>query len=187
MKIKKGTTRIAWLIPFFGIVIKFPVIKPKEFFICLRDGFRNWEYMKIQLRAPIGRGIPKFKDCLFWGIKCNWQEFCFYIRTRNIFLQPTYFSLFGLVNIQRLGKPCKFTTTDLWCQLHELTNGKVWAHSHHFAEPDNFCFDGTLRIVDYGDKRTQGVVSECGLKIVNEFDPTYNREEKKKALKAQGK
>lgn len=181
MEVKKGRNRIILIFPSTGIVIKFAFIHFVEAFRCLfRDiKRRDWKYLKRKLKMPLGRGISGFKDYLLLGIAHNWLEFWFYIKTRNVFLQPTYFSLFGFFNIQKMGKVCEFSATDLWCQLYELTEEKVWKHCHHFSNPANFCFDGKLRIFDYGDKRTQEVIVEYGEKISKEFNPNFNWEVEK--------
>jgi hypothetical protein len=127
-----------------------------------------------------------YKNWLFGGIMANWREFVFFHKTKHPFLLPTRFSFFGLFNIQTAGEPCLIKYVDLWCQLYELTDGKVFADSHHFENPNNFCFNGgVLRMLDYGSKRTHKVIADFGEKILKSFDPKYDWEEKKKAKVAQ--
>lgn len=187
MKFKKGHYRFVFVFPSLGIAIKFPIIR----LWCL---VKNIVYLTVRMRwESLWREMSSsidfdfgLKGLLFRGIVDNWREFLFFRKTRNIFLQPTYFSFFGLLNIQKTSEPCMLNYVDLWCQLYELTGGKVFDDSHHFENPDNFCFaNGKLMILDYGSKGTHGVINEFGAKIFESFDPAFSWEEKKKALAAQ--
>ena len=184
MQIKKGDDRVVVVFPELGFVLKFPVIRlwivfrQTILFIWNRDFTSIQKHWMYPMRAWGG-----FRGLLFKGLAANWSEFWFYWQTRNRFLQPTYFSFFGLLNIQRFGTPCSLKGADLWCQLHEMTNRKVWDDSHHFAEPSNFCLiDGKLRMLDYGSPASRGVVTLYGEKIFELFDPSYSWEEEKKKL-----
>lgn len=181
MQIKKGKDRIVFIFPTIWVVIKFPYRFAwgiRSFLYALRKKRLKKEW-QLSLHLPYGS-----KRFLLKGIMDNWREFRFYRKTRHPFLQPTYLSVFGLLNIQRLGQPCGVEPTDLWCQLDELTQGAVFKDSHHFDNPDNFCFqDGSLRIIDYGGPHVQEVISEFGMKIMEDFDPEYSWEERKKEIK----
>ncbi len=188
MQIKKGQDRIVFIFPLIGIVIKFPIIHFfrvfRRTYCVLRGDGKNkkekWEWIKEHLTYPI-EAYFGFKGLLFRGLVANWREFWFYLKTRHSFLQPTYFSLFGLLNIQRYDEPCRLQNVDLWCQLYEMTNGQVFDDSHHFENPHNFCFhNGKLRMLDYGSRRTWGVISNYGAKIIEHFNPAYSWEEEKK-------
>jgi len=183
MQIKKGQNRIVFVFPKIGIVIKIPIVH----FISFTRNVSFWstsncslsEYFRLS-RKDIGGP----RRLLFKAIADNWGEFYFFLKTRHLFVQPTYFSFFGFFNIQKRGEHCNISCTDIWCQLHELTDGMVWKDSHHFAEPKNFCLDkGKLKIVDYGDPEVQEVITKYGMKIFDEFNPEYNCEEEKKKLK----
>jgi hypothetical protein len=144
MQVKRGQSRIVFIFPLLRIVFKFPIIHP---FVAVRPFFRRdikgkkWKYLKMYLSWPL-EVYGSFRGLLFRGLSANWNEFLFYWKTRNQFLQPTYFSLFGFLNIQRYDKPCQLHEVDLWCQLHELTEGHVHEDGHVFANPHNFCFSG---------------------------------------------
>ncbi len=149
---------------------------------CIKQ--RSWKYFRKQWRYS--RKVGGFKGLLFRGIIANWSEFRFYRHTRHPFCEPTYFSLFGLFNVQRYGKICKLDSANLWSQLYRLTKGDVFKDSHCFVNPRNFSFnDGKLRIVDYGSAESREVIISHGAKILEYFDPAYDREaEKKKGVKA---
>lgn len=187
MKVKKGQTRIVFLFPLIGIVIKIPIIRifraiSPFFYLTPSLRGRRLKFFKKYVGYPVDAG--EFKWSLFDGICCNTNEYWFYKRTKNIFLQPTYFCLFGFLNIQKYGKVCELGETDFWCQLYELTNGRVFDSPHHFANPNNFCFcNGELRILDYGNCRTHGVILQYGEKIIKSFNPAYSWEEEKKKFK----
>lgn len=182
MNIRIGSNRIVLLVSSLGIAIKIPRIR---FFVFLKDTFRNvhnrtliksWSYPMQLYFSP--------KNMLFKGIADNWRESSFWRNKRHRFTQPTIFSLFGFVNIQRLGEPCTVKRVDHWCQLHEITDGAVFQDSHHFENPQNFCFCGSeIRIIDYGSPKVQSVIEEYGLSIIEQYDPAYDWEEQKKLRK----
>ena len=106
---------------------------------------------------------------LFRGIAENFCEFGFYLKTRHCFLLPTYFSLFGLINVQKLAIEPKINDRDLLHQMVTLTHDK--ANEHHYRNPANFSYqDGKLQILDYGDPDVQKVVKEFGKLLQEKFD-----------------
>lgn len=110
------------------------------------------------------------KGWLFGAILMNWREYLFYQNTRNQFLVPTAFSFYGLLNIQKYGALCQMDGQSFWGQMYQITNGDAIDDGHHFSEPRNFAFDGTLRIFDYGNESTQVIVRNHGLNIVRLFN-----------------
>lgn len=71
----------------------------------------------LEISERLGLTIPFYKsyevrgtfsEFLFAGIMTNWNEYRFYRRTKNPFLMPSYFSLFGLFNIQRKAEKIAF-------------------------------------------------------------------------------
>jgi len=104
----------------------------------------------------------------------NLRESVFYLRTRHPFLQPTYFSLLGLVNFQRYDGICVIKSGG-WKQFMTLTDQEVMLkyHDGHHFQPGNGNFslrDGQLRIHDYGSLKTQKVINAWGTGIMNGFD-----------------
>ncbi|MDR3549324.1 MAG: hypothetical protein P4M11_13855 [Candidatus Pacebacteria bacterium] len=173
MHFKKGTNRIVILFPSIRIAVKLPIINiwkavRTAIYVMGWDEPGNlrmyWEYPASQMGG--------LKFWLFRGIVANRLERRGY-RTNptNPFLQPTYFSLGGLMNLERYGDPCPIDHDTLWDQLWEITNGHIQVDYHHFDNPANFCVDrGVLRMVDYGNIRTLGIALVWGEKIVREFD-----------------
>jgi hypothetical protein len=81
---------------------------------------------------------------LFGGIMANWNEYVFYKQTKNVFVMPTYFSLFGLVNIQKRGYEIVFwQEKDVWMYIcdNSLNQQQPFCHSHSFNQVENFCLD----------------------------------------------
>jgi len=185
MQIKKGRDRIVLILPFFGIVIKLPISHPisviKFFFFLIKDrkSFIKDGIKRIFFRfftSRIGYGVGNFKDAMFGGMYSNWLEYLFWKRTKNPFLKPTYFSLFGLLNIQKYGKLCELEYIDFWFQLRELTKENVYDNPHHFSNPKNFTLEnGKLQLVDYGSVRVYRVIAKYGRKIATEFNPDYKK------------
>jgi hypothetical protein len=177
MYIKKGLDRIVIVIPQVNLVVKLAKINLWSAFkpIFFRFGLNknSWFYIRKYIAFPYYYDLS-FQGFLLRGLCANWQEFRLYKRLKSPLLVPTYFSLFGLINIQRYMTIFELDHVDLWCQLYEMTNGQVFDHSHHFANPANFALEaGKLRMIDYGSRKCEKVITEYGDKIFNEFRPDY--------------
>lgn len=186
MQFKKGADRVVVIFPLLGIAVKFPIIRLWSAIRLLRRCIQigEWKYFKKYWEGPI-EAHGGFKAILLRGLTANWGEFLFWWQTRNPFVQPTYFSLFGFVNIQRADEPCLMKANDVWCQLLELTNNEVGADSHHFANPRNFCLsEGKLRMLDYGSRKSREVIARHSTTIMRLFDPEYCWEDERKKTKA---
>lgn len=176
MEIRKGETRVVVLLPLLGLAIKFPrirLIMALNLFRRLMKREGRWKKIKQHWQySP--KAIIGFKSLLFRGVIANWKEFLFYQQTKNCFLHPTHLSIFGLVNIQPLGKSFLMSYVDLGRQLNILTEGKIYLDAHCFVNPRNFCeHDGKLKIIDYGSDGAQEVILEYGEKIYQSFDFSY--------------
>ncbi len=189
MPIKKGADRVVVLLPALGLVVKLPIIRVVRFLHSFAGCFKDRRFVLKRLWMGVETPVSYhfgFRGMLFKGLHANWCEFWFYWRTRNAFLQPTYFSFFGLLNIQQMGEPCLLDDVDVWSQLSGLTKRDVWKDSHHFANASNFGFwNGKFRMFDYGSKASREVAALHGAYIVEHFDPTYSWEEVKKRLIAE--
>jgi len=121
--------------------------------------FLTWP---IEIRGSFG-------SLMLRGLITNWGEFWLYYKTKNPFLQPTYFSFLGIFNIQQYGKPCD-NALDPWPQFFRLTNGQIREDNHHFEDFSNFCLNqGKIKMLDYGNKKSWGVIIAYGEKITKSF------------------
>lgn len=180
MLISVGTGRIVVPIKPLGVALKFPRIK---FFLACHMVF----YTLVRPPSQILRAISAqfrfkstqratIKGALFGGLVENWGEYRFYTKTKNQFLQPTYFSFLGLVNIQKFGYPIP-TEYDgvvwrekIWSRLVRITDREVLKDPHHFEGPDNLCRDGCrVRICDYGSQQTQTLITKFGERMYKEI------------------
>ena len=165
-----GTSRI--VVVSHGLAFKFPRVRLGEAWETLKYRFRTRSLWREFVYTVYQ--VFSLKWILLKGVVDNWKEYRFYRKTKHPFLQPTYVSLIGLLNIQRAGRPLGNSSEALWHQLYELTGGAVLGDNHHFENPNNFCTSGRrLRILDYGGPETQRIVSEFGLKIFEEFNLNY--------------
>lgn len=180
--VKFGIYRMVVILPY--IVLKFPVVRLKRsfkyFFIILRQCFDRqekipmWKNLSFTWRGGL-------RDDLLRGLQENWSEFVFYQKSKHKFLVPTYFSLFGLMNIARRGSDYGKDEIDLWWQLCELTDRYVHNDMHHFSNRENFSPEGgRLCIRDYGNEDTQDVVLKYGDRIFWNFDLNYVKPRRKK-------
>ena len=99
MRIEKGKRRICFIFPYF--VIKLPTINPIKAWRKLYCPGRGLRLKHLAFNSD-SEGSPRY--WLFRGMRCNWLEFIWYLRYRYNFMTPTYFSFFGLFNIQRYVK-----------------------------------------------------------------------------------
>ncbi len=117
--------------------------------------------------------VASFGINLLGGIMANYQEYKFYIKTKNIFVMPTYFSFLGIFNIQKRGEKIDFwKDRDIW--LYLCSNSKKreqpMCDSHTFLCIDNFVLDnGHLKMVDYGSRRIELFLKINGEKLYNNF------------------
>lgn len=180
MHIAKGRDRMVLVVPEIGLVFKLAFIHcllvARRLFSLYRSG--HSEYIKIIWRWTIEErgGIT---NSLLGGIHENWSEYRFYQRTHNHFVQPTYFSLFGIINIQKYGNMC--TTEDgdelvaFWKELRTLTADEVYADPHHFQNPLNYCMHDThVRMTDYGNTAVQQVLKVYGDILAEDLHPPHH-------------
>lgn len=113
------------------------------------------------------------ENCLFGGIMANWQERKFYSQTKHFFVIPTYFSLFGLINIQKKGMPItSWNNVQMWNYILDNCQNKhqPFCDFHTLYEINNFCLDDKhLKIVDYGSRNLQPFIELNGEKLYNNF------------------
>ncbi len=179
MFIKKGNYRIVIVIG--SLVIKLPRIRLKSGIKCLMHEIKHGRCLKYYRNDVLYYTCSKTN--FFGGVISNWQEYRFYQSTKLPILMPTYFSFFGLFNIQKRGQILESNRKDIFQQLYDLTNGEVFDDSHAFENPANFCLEnGKLVMIDYS-KKSRKVLIKYGEKIQREFNPSYNWEEECKKIK----
>lgn len=130
--------------------------------------------MKIvpQKRHEIDYNYPLYY--LMMGILPNIQERRFYRQTRNQFVMSTYFSLFGLVNIQKRGEQINFWNgEDIFRYLCYNSQNRNQPHidGHTLCEIENFVLDddGHIKLVDYGNKQVGSFLELNGENLYNNF------------------
>ena len=171
MDIKKGNYRIVIVANSF--VIKLARIRFKSGIKCMIHEIKNGRFLKYYQNDILYHTCSKTN--FFGGIISNWQEYRFYRQTKLPILMPTYFSFFGIFNIQKRGQILDMSYGDLWHQPYNLTNGEVFDDSHAFGNHKNFCIEsGKLVMIDYC-KNTRNVLKKYGEKIQQEFDPQFKR------------
>jgi len=109
---------------------------------------------------------------LWGGVMANWNEFIFFVKTRNKFLLPTYFSFFGLVNIQKKGEVLDWEEGDffVFLQKNSKKRDQLFVDAHSFDNPKNFCIDdGRLKMIDYGSRHCRSFVLENWENIQKNF------------------
>ncbi|KKT13337.1 MAG: hypothetical protein UV95_C0002G0021 [Candidatus Falkowbacteria bacterium GW2011_GWF2_43_32] len=143
---------------------------------------KQYEFDKIKKEKEMQMDIPITKIyecydttamCLLSGIMANLQERQFYKKTKNVFVMPTYFSLFGFLNIQKRGEQIDFwDSIDVWYYIHDNSQNhhQPFCDGHTLSETDNFCLDnGHLKMVDYGSRSLEPFLEKNGEKLYSNF------------------
>lgn len=168
MNFSRGRTRFVLAFPRLGFVIKFPIVKLTEVLSDIRINIkrRSFGVIRIFFKSKIDNDFG-YKNKLFYGIWSNWLEFYLWVKTRNALLHPTYFSFFGLFNIQKYGKPLTYEEGDeVGMVVARLSNDENQFCGHGFERPDNYTFvNGKLRMIDYGGRRLWPVILKYGHEI----------------------
>ena len=179
MEISRGHTRT--VLVFENVVFKLPRIYFWRFLKSLYHAITKDRFIHF-ISKGIGSSLSPWR-MLSGGIICNWREYVYCRNLQSPFLQKTYVSIFGLLNIQKKGERLTIQDVDLWCQLVEMTDEEVWADGHTFSNTNNFCnANGHLKMIDYGNNKIFDVLKKHGNKIFNDFDFSYSWEERKKEL-----
>lgn len=143
-------------------------LKDEEKFIVRRS-----KEISLQVLHHKKYEIFSLRYLLFGGIMANWNEYLFYRETKNLFVMPTYFSLFGLINIQKRGQEITFWEyKDVWMYIchNSVNENQPFCNSHSFAEKENFCLDGDkLKMLDYGNRHVHNFLRLNGDKLFNNF------------------
>ena len=170
MRFCNGTTR--FVIVFAWLAVKFPKMQIWTFLELM--------YCAVKYYCPekdahnIGIVGCLFDEAILWcrpllyeSIISNWQEFIFYHRL----CEPTYFSLFGLINIQRVSPDIKgFNEETFWAEM-EKVDRRIEQDTHHFKYVENFSVrDGKIFMRDYGSVQTQDTILLFGDKITKHFE-----------------
>ncbi len=183
--LETGLTRRALILHPLRIVVKFPRFNFfrglrvfwKIFLTCyyycifLVKGNAKLGYIRLELKWKL-LGHYEQPNSLFWfwfrGWFANVNEARYFITNpNNPLLIPTYFSFFGLFNIQPQVEPLEnwkgvsifqkcYISTDI---QNEMTN-----HDSHAWENGNFTqrTDGTIALYDYGSSRAWPMVKKYG-------------------------
>ena len=137
------------------------------------DILRRSEKLGLEILPLKFYEIRGVKYLLFFGIMANLNEFIFYRKTKNIFVMPTYFSFFGLINIQKRGKEIDFWNyLDIWRYIcHNSANeDQPFCSPHSFSKKENFCLDGDkLKMLDYGSRHVNNFLILNGERLFNNF------------------
>jgi hypothetical protein len=183
--LRKGTTRKVVLIHSLNIVLKFPafdiklgiklVLKVLHLILSVyifKDDSKKWE-LRHQCKYWLFRHyeIPNtLSYYLFRGLFANINEARFWLfHRKNPLMIPTYFSLFGLVNIQPIVKPIKNCSVGIWHKLYKLTDipKEMSGHDAHAWEDKNFTQkgDGSIALYDYGSSRAFPMIKKYGYRF----------------------
>ena len=95
---------------------------------------------------------------LFGGWVMNVREAAFSaIHGSHEMVMPTYFSVFGFANVMPAGQGHDIPRASIWMTALSVVGGWGVLDAHTWSEAANFVRDreGRLRLVDYGDPRTQ--------------------------------
>lgn len=191
----KGTSRSVLAFPHLGIVLKVARIRWSDARAVLRTmrsrhrqyrmGMKRGEHFSVFLRRELleykVENAPSLKQTLLSGIVANWRERRYYRLSdceRRQLLQPTYLSIFGLLNVQKYGKPMKPRSLmdpkfgELYNCYFAVVGPALNEDGHLFAYEGNFHLAGNkVRFLDYASLATQRILSDHGPQILRRFVP----------------
>lgn len=166
-KVFFGSQRCVIVFPSFGFVFKFPSFHKARWV---------WYYFG---KKPALYVLQTFLSQAWYfaihGIKQNYRERDFWKKTKNPFLVPTYFSFFGLINIQEY----KIVTSDskleslLLKEMSALWRSGVGngifdgVETHAWSSISNFTVtpSGHLQMLDYGGENDGQVILGCSAQL----------------------
>ncbi len=147
----------------------------------------EFEKYRLNKEKEFGFRVPVVKNYgqngsnsmfLIAGIMANRQEWKFSRRNKNPFIMSTYFSLFGLFNVQKKGKEIDFwDDSGVWHYIHENSqnHNQPFCDGHALAAIENYCLDGQhLKMVDYGSRFLEPFLEANGKRLSQNFKlPCY--------------
>ncbi len=172
-KVTRGTTRSVVSVPLLGIVLKFPRIKIHDSIYILKIGikhralFKNRHAVVSVIAANLGRGIT-----------ANMRERHYYkysVFPFRLLLQPTYFSLLGLINVQKYGRPAGSDRSDMGTRIYRkffaVAGQNLVLDGHLWANASNFHINqGVVKLLDYGNEKTQEIIDRFGYEMLKSVD-----------------
>ncbi len=178
MYVKFGSNRIVFALPKIGVVIKVPnprLVGLVRIGYDFQDGTRRNIYFTpkyIFHNSPLlfNRAKSNFRA----GRKANSEEFKFFRKNKFVILRPSYFSLFGFLNIQKFGhvldkKEFALFVSKMQMQMYEL-NETFHNEIHHFSNPGNYVLEnGAVQLVDYHTKSVCDLIEEYASQLEKIF------------------
>jgi len=170
MKIEIGTRKIVFV--FNSFVLKLAKIRQPNWRALYTIVFINKAYQEFKDK---GNKISYIFRPIYLGLLVNLQERRVYKMSRNKFLAPTYFSFFGICNIQKKRRVLEKYTPELQpvvdSYMHFFDFVKRAEFSHALLNKQNYGWDetGHLQIIDYGDKVIQRFLLEQGDYLYSNF------------------
>jgi hypothetical protein len=170
---KRGSERIVLqIVGLESIVFKFPIIKIFKAIKTLKFYYRQNDFLHLlkkdllRTRNYENSGLEFASKDLLFGVIQNMREFTYFLKNHKAdYLAPTYFSLLGLVNIQRYAKPITANRDKFVIETKRVI-GKAAYGYHIFRKPENF---GRLKekivCVDYGNKNTGPLLDRFGERL----------------------
>lgn len=193
INIKKGAKRIVCILPLLHIVIKLPRFYLSQFFskllkYCLDREYRDTvKIQNTQNKTNTNYFYKLTKKLLLTGIISNKIEYNFWRKTHHDFLTPTYFSLLGLLNIQKHVNILSLLNITVKQKTHLggiirniITKNikktdyiKSLPISHHILNIENFgILNKEIVLCDYGETEVINMLKEVGQKIFIEINET---------------
>lgn len=200
-KYLKGTSRTVILVFPLGLVFKFPqwtIKKPlkdtlkflKLFYRCFlkttnpptQIDLATFHHYSQSIITTNYEDIFSISYRLFRGVMANRNERLYFKTMKSSFLIPTYFSFFGLVNIQPLAKVFArhehVYTLEIYTELRKMiTKDDLKKFDriclHHFID-GNFAQrkDGSIALFDYGNTQLVYFIEKYGESFSKVFQNT---------------
>jgi len=173
--IKTGEDRIVIVFPQLGFVLK---VARFGFCILLQSFKRMRKSKSANRRKYFVVDIRSTCSAFHKALGENLRERKVWKNTKSIFLVPTWFSFFGLVNIMAYAKKVltddEYYGSDLLMQISYYSGFSWCVNLHAFENGSNFCIDefGKVKMLDYGFKKSEEFIANWGQKLYDSIEPT---------------
>lgn len=168
MKTLAIESRFVVLVPRLGISIKLPRIHTREILTELKILIRRkqWRELCIFLFSSVYQ-TNSLSNLLFRGVLANQSEFEFYYETRNPFVWPTYYSLWGILNIQGIGRNIERAEMIEVFKIVIETSGDEIEDWHIFVNEENYRLssEGKIYLAHYATQNCQHVLAKYGTEL----------------------
>lgn len=164
-----------FVFPKLNFVIKIPHISFSLLYLAIRLFLKNDSRDKVR---------ESIKNLICGGIRENKVENNFWKKNRYNFLAPTFFSFFGILNVQKYADinsllnfvwQIRISPGDIILDFFSKEGKASGWLKHSFKNVENFGFsNGKVLILDYGEKKIISILQKYGEKAFQKINEKFS-------------